>query len=124
MCDPSSVSAVDHGSARTTGVANKAVEQRKLASYAGVEGLVANGNFIPFAVETTGRVGPWARSWLESLIGDGPKEELRSLYRRIGQVVMAYNGRLIRCLRQSAVQHHASVPLPSRVPRPLVNRSA
>ncbi len=67
---------VDHGSGTTPGLAAEAYAAVKVAKYADQD------NFIPFILETGGRVNKAARDWLDSLTAPDPGEHLRGTRRR------------------------------------------
>ena len=63
---------VDQGSGTTPGLAAEAYAAAKVAKYADQD------NFIPFILETGGRVNKAARDWLDALTAPEPGEQVPS----------------------------------------------
>lgn len=57
--------------AKSVDFANKQAEAIKRKSY---RGIIDEGSFVPFAVESTGRIGPAGWKWIRQVIGAGPRD--------------------------------------------------
>jgi hypothetical protein len=57
--------------AKCVDFANKQAEALKRKSY---RGIIDEGSFVPFAVESTGRIGPAGWKWIRKVIGAGPRD--------------------------------------------------
>jgi hypothetical protein len=79
-------------------------EARKIQDYRGVGSLVADGNFVPFAVETSGRLGPAATAYLTRIAGANNNSLIRELSDRVGLVIASSNGLALLSLRRDSLQ--------------------
>ena len=55
--------------------------------------------FVPFAIETTGRLGPSARAFLDEVIGDGHRDARRLCCARISSTIARGNARMVLTIR-------------------------
>jgi hypothetical protein len=110
---PSTVQALQAGSSTGADVANCMAEVSKLNSYANVGELIANGSFIPYAVETSGRTGPLASAYVSELAVDH-RDALHHLTFKVGLILAKYNGSMMSILRAKATQspHHVPAGFP------------
>lgn len=107
----SSQSNIAKGSHLKPDVASGLSEKLKRDFYSDIEGMVvdplsADCNFIPFAIETTGRLGVAARNLLATYeeLGSLEKAEVRSLTDSIDSIVSYYNARMTVRLGRDSVQ--------------------
>jgi hypothetical protein len=103
VCTPSGASYISEGSDREQGKAAAMLERAKIKKYRKVRGLVESGNFVPFIVEATGRLGDKASNYLALLTETRP--DLRNrfidqlnvvLNHASGQIQFHLRNRLVR----------------------------
>lgn len=94
---------LERGSALVEDVANKAGEQVKRTKYSVVPHLQEHGNFVPFVVEATGRLGPSAMTWLRHLTAGRDVFFRSRCLTTISAYIAMYNAKMIGAARARCV---------------------
>jgi hypothetical protein len=114
IANPSAVRHLARASDVTVEAAALESESYKRAAIADLGLGALQFRFVPFAIETTGRLGPSARAFLGEFIGDGFRDTSRLCCARISSTIARWNARMV--LKMRAETGRGTVALQAGLP--------